>query len=110
MEANNTTSQEIPSLFGTTWTMVSHDNNKATLQFNNDCTGTYLMEGGHPKHIYWWQYGTSFWTQQTKTEEGWFTLIEGNVNGSESGTGQIIVGNQANGEVYVDPFTMTLTS
>lgn len=110
MEANNTTSQEIPSLGGTTWAIVSHDNNQATLQFNSDNTGTYLPDGDQAKHFYWWQYGASFWTQEKKTIVGWFTLIEGTVNGSESGTGKIITGEQANGEVFVSAFTMTMTS
>lgn len=110
MESNNTTSQEIPSLSGTIWTITDQNNNQATLQFNNDNTGLYTMDGSPVKHFYWWQYGAFFWTQEKKTEQGWFTLIEGSVNGSESGIGKTISAQQANGEVYVSAFTMTLTS
>lgn len=110
MHTDNSTSQQPTDLGGTIWTMTDQNNNQATLQFNNDNTGVYTMDGGSAKSIYWWQYNASFWTQEKHAEKGWFRLIEGTLNGAESGTGQIVVAEQVNGEVYVSVFTMTLTS
>lgn len=108
MESNNTTSQQIPSIGGTSWEIVTQDNNTGLLQFSDDNTGVYDMAGNHPKDFYWWQSGASFWAQVKETEKGWFALIEGTLNGSDSGTGNIIAAQQGVNSVYVDTYTMSV--
>lgn len=109
MNTKQSTPESIQALSGTTWSFTD-EATTGTFHFEPNNTGTYVPQGDSPSKFYWWQSGNSFLMQVRGEKPNWLCIIEGELTAINKGKGNIIVAEQNTDTMYLDAFTMTLSS